>query len=144
MIDGVTNAGALPVLERLLQFSGQRHRLIVNNIANIDTPDFRPVDLSTTGFQETLGEAIDLRRARHGNTGGELRLEDTQQIEFHPNRMTINPEAVGDNILFHDRNDRNIERLMQDLVENASAFRMAAEFMRNRFDLINTAIRERV
>ncbi len=144
MIDGVTNAGALPVLERLLQFAGQRHRLIVNNIANIDTPDFRPVDLSTTGFQETLGEAIDSRRARHGNTGGELRLEDTQQIEFHPNRMIINPEAVGDNILFHDRNDRNIERLMQDLVENASAFRMAAEFMRNRFDLINTAIRERV
>ncbi|MCH7571379.1 MAG: flagellar basal body rod protein FlgB [Planctomycetes bacterium] len=144
MIDGVTNAGALPVLERLLQFAGQRHRLIVNNIANIDTPDYRPVDLSTTDFQETLGEAIDSRRARHGNAGGELRLEDSQQIEFHRNSMTINPEAVGENILFHDRNDRNIERIMQDLVENALTFRMAAEFMRGRFDLINMAIRERI
>ena len=143
MIDGVTNAGALPVLERLLQFAGQRHRLIVNNIANIDTPDFRHVDLSTSGFQEILGDAIDVRRARNGNTGGELVMENSQQIEFLRDRMIIYPEASGDNILFHDRNDRNIERLMQGLVENALTFRMAAEFMRGRFALINMAITER-
>ena len=143
MIDGVTNAGALPVLERLLQFAGQRHRLIVNNIANIDTPDYRSVDLSTSGFQEILGDAIDARRARNGNTGGALEMENSQQIEFLRDRMIINPEASGDNILFHDRNDRNIERLMQGLVENALTFRMAAEFMRGRFALINMAITER-
>ena len=144
MIKGVTTSDALPVLERMLQFSGQRHRMIVNNIANIDTPDFRPMDLNVDEFQAVLGEAIDERRSEHGNAGGALNMADTRQIDFHANGMTITPEATGDNILFHDRNDRNIERLMQNLVENASVFRMAAQFMRGRFDLINTAIRERV
>ena len=46
MIDGLNNADALPVLERVLQFAGQRHRLIVNNIANLNTPGFRPMDVS--------------------------------------------------------------------------------------------------
>ena len=70
-------------------------------------------------------------------------MENSQQIEFLRDRMIIKPEASGDNILFHDRNDRNIERLMQGLVENALTFRMAAEFMRGRFALINMAITER-
>ena len=46
MIDGVTNAGAIPALERLMQFAGGRHRLIVHNIANLDTPGFQPRDVS--------------------------------------------------------------------------------------------------
>ena len=59
MISSVTNSEALPVLERLVQFAGARHRLIVGNIANLDTPEYRPVDASVKGFQAALGRAID-------------------------------------------------------------------------------------
>ena len=38
MIDGLTSSEGIATLERLVQFAGQRHRLIVNNIANFDTP----------------------------------------------------------------------------------------------------------
>ena len=47
MIDGVTNADSIPVLERMMQFAGARHRLLVHDIANLDTPDFRPVVVSS-------------------------------------------------------------------------------------------------
>ena len=57
MIDGVTNTEGIASLERLVQFAGQRHRLIVNNIANFDTPGYRPTDVSVTDFQEQLGDA---------------------------------------------------------------------------------------
>ncbi len=144
MIDGVINSDAIPVLERLIQFAGQRHKLIVNNIANLSTPDFRPQDLDVKAFQATLAEAVDARRAEHGAGGGVLDVKRTRQLEFSRHGLKINPRAAGENILFHDRNDRNLERIMQDLVENASTFRMAADFMRSRFDLINTAIRERI
>lgn len=144
MIDGVTNSDAIPVLERLLQFAGRRHKLIVNNIANLSTPDFRPQDLDVKEFQALLGEAVDRRRAKYGNSGGPLDLKGSSQIEFTKNGLVVRPEASGENILFHDRNDRNLERIMQNLVENALTFRMAADFMRSRFDLINTAIRERI
>ncbi len=127
MIDGVLNSEAIPVLERLAQFAGQRHRLIVDNIANLDTPGYRPVDLSVSDFQKQLAEAVEDRRA--GRKPGPIELQ---------------LEPKGDNILFHDGNDRDLERTMQDLAENFLTFRVANDLMRNRFDLINTAIRERI
>lgn len=144
MINGLTNSGALPVLERMVQFAGQRHKLIVNNIANLDTPDYRPVDVSVKDFQALLGEAVESRRAKHGNVGGDLELRASREVEVGLNSMTLHPEASGENILFHDRNDRNVERIMQDLVENHQVFRIAAQFMRSRMDIINSAIRGRI
>jgi flagellar basal-body rod protein FlgB len=142
MIDGVTNAGAIPVLERLMQFAGQRHRLIAHNVANIDTPDFRPLDVSVEAFQEQLGEAVDRRRAAGGK--GRLPLRDTPQVSADRGGLVLHPEAMGANVLFHDRNDRDVERIMQELVENFMTFRVAADLLKSRFDLINTAIRERI
>jgi flagellar basal-body rod protein FlgB len=128
----------------MVQFSGQRHRLIVNNIANLSTPHFVPTDVSVEQFQEQLSEAVDKRRDRSGNRGGPLPLADTHQVEARPNGLVLRPEPIHDNILFHDGNDRDVERTMQNLVENFSTFRLAAQLLRNRLDLINTAIRERV
>ncbi len=142
MIDDITNAEAIPVLERLVQFAGQRHRLIVDNIANFDTPGYRPVDVSVTDFQELLGEAIDDRRA--GDPDGELKLADSSQVEFLDEGIVLHPEPIGENILFHDGNDRDLERTMQDLVENFMTFRTAAELLRSRLDIINSAIAERI
>ena len=144
MIDGATNADAIPVLERLLQFAGQRHRLIVNNIANFDTPGYRPVDVSVGAFRDQLAEAIDSNRAADGPSRGRLELADSKQVELTPTGVVLHPEPVGENILFHDGNDRDLERTMQDLVENFLTFRMAAELLRGRLDLINTAIQERL
>ena len=56
----------------------------------------------------------------------------------------IEGEPIGANLLFHDGNDRDLERTMQDLVENFMSFRLATELLRSRFELINTAIRERI
>lgn len=144
MIDGVTNADALPVLERMVQFAGGRHRLIVNNIANLDTPYFRPLDVSVDAFREQLGEAIDHRREAHGATGGALELGDSREVLASPTRLALSPTPIGDNLLFHDENDRDLERIMQSLTENFMMFRMATEMFAGRMDLINTAIRERV
>lgn len=144
MIGGVTNGDSIPILERMVQFAGQRHRLIVNNIANFSTPGYRAVDVSVEAFQAQLGDAIDARRARHGATGGELNLRDSRTVRFTSAGIELNPEPIGRNILFHDRNDRDLERTMQDLAENFMSFRLAAELLRSRMALINTAIRERV
>ena len=144
MIDGITNADAIPALERLMQFAGGRHRVIVNNIANLDTPGFRPLDVSVRAFQTRLAEAVDRSRSRNGNAGGALEIDSGDGIEFAPTGVVLYPTPRGDNILFHDGNDRDPEKLMQSLVENFMAFRAAADLLRNRFDMLNTAIRERV
>lgn len=144
MIDGVTNSGSVPVLERLLQFTGQRHRIISNNIANLSTPGFRPADVSVTQFQQQLGKAIDARRSDFGAAGGPLDLRSTREIEFHPATMHLKPQPVGDNLLFHDGNDRDVERTMQDLVENFMTYRAATQLLKSRFESLAVAIRERM
>ena len=143
MIDGLSNSGSLPVLERLIQFTGQRHRIIANNIANADTPGYRPADVSPAAFQEQLAEAIDQRR-ENPTAGRGLSLRSTQQIEIEPDGLTLKPQPSGQGILFHDGNDRDLERTMQDLVENFAAFRFAAQMLRSQFDQINTAITGRI
>ena len=143
MIDGVSNSDAIPALEKLMLFAGKRHKLITHNIANLSTPDYRPMDLNVDSFHAMMGEGIDERRKANGATGGELNLKSTRQLDFNDKQLEVTPEALGENILFHDGNDRNLERIMQDLVENASTFRMAAEFFRSRMALLNIAIRGR-
>ncbi len=142
MIDDIANADTIPVLERLVQFAGQRHRLIVNNIANFDTPGYRPVDVSVESFRNQLGEAIDDRRGRRPD--GKLNPIDSEQVEFLDDGMVLHADPIGENILFHDGNDRDLERTMQDLVENFMTFRTAAELLRSRMDIINSAIAERI
>lgn len=144
MIDGLNNADVLPLLERIMQFAGQRHRLIVNNIANLNTPGYRPMDVSVEAFQKQLGVAVDARRENHGPFGGALELEESNQVSFTSNSLTLHPEASANSILFHDGSEKNIERTMQDLVENFSTFRLAADLLRNRVQLLETAIRGRV
>jgi flagellar basal body rod protein FlgB len=51
--------------------------------------------------------------------------------------------VLADNILFHDGNDRSVERLLQRVTENVYAFRAASQLLRGQFETINAAIRER-
>jgi flagellar basal-body rod protein FlgB len=144
MIDGLTNSDALPVLERLMQFAARRQDLIANNIANISTPNFQPMDVSVSGFQEQLREAIDVRRTGTAGQAAEFRVQSSGEVEFAADGLKLNPTPLGENILFHDNNDRSVESLMQDMVENLMAFRTASQLHKSRIDLLNTAIRERI
>jgi len=142
MIDRLTDTGSLPILERMLQFAGARHRLIAHNVANIDTPDFRPVDVDPEVFQSRLDEAIESRRARGGRGG--LDLRSGGGLEFAERGVVLRPEPAGDNVLFHDLNDRDLERMVQDLVENFMSFRLAADLARGQYDTLRTAIAGRL
>lgn len=145
MADELSSSGEIPALSALLQFSAQRQRLIANNIANINTPDYRPVDVSVADFQQSLKDAIDRRRNQTGGASGDLRFNDTQEVRQDGlGRLVLTPQTPGSNILFHDRNNRDLERLQQAQVENATVYRIAADMLRGRFDLLRSAIAERV
>ncbi len=142
LIDQVTNSGALPVLEKAMQFAARRQSLIAHNVANLSTPGFRPTDVSVGDFQTALGEAVDRRRAA-GRTG-DVRFESTREVKSDSRgRLHLDPHRPTGNILFHDRNNRDLERHMQDMVENLTAFRVSSDFFRSGLELVNLAIRER-
>lgn len=144
MISGMFDSGAMPVLERTVQYAAERHKHIVNNIANLSTPNYRPTDLPGEEFSDALSRAIDARRAENGGPTGELEMDNTRHIRFNEGGIEAREIFADDNILFHDRNNRSLEHLMQDLAENAMKHNGAINFLRNEFELMETAIRERI
>ena len=144
MIAGLFEKGAMPALERLVQFTSRRQAVLADDIANLSTPYFKPRDLAPKAFQATLRAAIDRRRGGAAPTSGPLRPADTDELKFTPDRIEIRPQATNDNILFHDQNNRDLERIMQSLAENTLAHNAGVQLLTNQFDMLKLAIRERI
>jgi flagellar basal-body rod protein FlgB len=143
-IQGITDGGAIPALEAMVQFSGMRQRLIANNVANLDTPGYTPVDADPRAFQAQIARALETASSGGGSKGNGLPLDSRGPLMRRADgSVGLNPSASHENLLFHDGNDRNLERIMQEVSENLLAFRTATELLRNRFRTIDLAIRER-
>lgn len=144
MIHGLFDDGAMPTLERVVQFTHQRHRVLSDNVANLSTPYFKPRDLSPRSFQAAMRDAIDRRRSSTNPLSGPLRLDDTDELRFDADGLKTRPRPSHQGILFHDQNNRDLERTMQSLAENTLAHNTAVEVLRNEYSIMLTAIRERV
>jgi flagellar basal-body rod protein FlgB len=141
MIDGILGGSSLPALERSIQYMSARQRLLAGNLANVETPGYRPTDVAPAAFQQALRDALDQDKV---DQQGRLAFDDSAPVSFSQGGTELKPEVLAENIMFHDGNDRSMERLMQKMQENVYSFRVSAQLLRNQFDLINTAIRERM
>lgn len=140
---GLTDWGPTEALEATVRFAGERHRLIVHNIANISTPDFRQVDLSPAAFQKQLGRAIDEKR-KTGDSQ-KLALESGDELEAQSDgTLRYKPQTPVGGIAAHDRNNRDLERLMQDQAENLMVYRTSLDLLRSRADMMRAALGQRV
>ena len=143
MISGLFDKGALPALERVVQFTEQRHSVLAGNIANLTNPFYKGKDLDPASFQASLQDAIASRRGSITPTSGRLQLRDTDQVQFGRDSMRIQPGDGNQTILFHDQSNVDLERTMQHLAENTLAHNLGIELIRNQFEMIEFAIRER-
>ncbi len=144
-ISELATADAIPALEATVRFASARQKMLAHNIANIDTPDFIQRDVSPAEFQQVLGRAIDERRERWGGHRGELGFSSTRAIRADDHDgFRLEPVEPRKGLLFHDRNNRDLERLMQDSVENVGAHRVATELLKSRYDQLRTAISGRI
>jgi len=144
---GISSTGALPYLRRMMQFSWQRNSLLADAAANIDDPNYHRRDVPVAEFQAAMKTAREREQGLPvpmpmSIANGHGPFSDTESIRFTADGIRLNPVESGD-FRQHDGNDRNLERVMQDLAENALAFRLASELFRKEHDILRSAIRER-
>lgn len=138
MFEKVFNGGPIGALGRMLAFTQARHRVLTENIANVDTPGYVTRQLDPKGFQQALRKALDAEKET-----GELRLKGTEEFHETPaGELVVTPTSEpAENILFHDQTNMRIERQMAMLAENAMMHQTATELLRGQFEKLQTAIR---
>ena len=142
-LNDVINSGAIQTLELSARFASHRQRFIAHNIANLDTPNFVQADASVSGFQRALARAIDEKRSRN-DPGGALHWRESGELKRNEHGLlSVRPTTPASGVLFHDRNNRDLDQLMAQQAENVADFRLTTDLLRNQFELIRSAIGQR-
>jgi len=137
MENGILNSSTIPVLEQVINFAQNRHDVLVGNVANMDTPGYRVRDLSVDTFQDRLKDAIE--------------VSQRQREPMSPGMQASKPgdaiREVSDSIpsiLYHDGSDVGIEQQVLQISKNQFMHNMAISLMSSQFQMLQTAISERV
>ena len=139
MIDSLLSTPTIRMLEQTMSFTQQRHQVLAEDIANIDTPGFVQRDLSVAQFQKALREAFKRNRESLNDS---FEPKSEQELAFEPggSRMQAVPQEKPVGVPFHDCGVRSMEYLMSEMADNALAHNMAAQFLKNRYDQLARAI----
>lgn len=116
----------IDLLTDMLDFRSARHKVIVSNIANLDTAGYKPKELV---FKESLAEAT----AR----GSNVVLTRT-----HPGHLAPLSGRDGRTQLTQAGDKVEIDREMTNLSENNLMYNLTVELLSRRFKGIDTTLRE--
>ena len=137
--DQILHSPARQAVEYAAKFAERRHGVLVENVANIDTPDYQAKRLDPESFHSALRDS--LARARPGE---ELQLKGRQVFSAPSGRLTVKPQnEPAENVLFHDGTNARLETLMTDVQDNAQTYDLMINLLRGRFSTLLTAIRGR-
>lgn len=116
------------ILEKAIEGAASRHSAILNNIANVNTPGYKRVDVD---FKTSLSNAI--KRTSHAKKDTVMRAIDSVQ-----------PEPVKDHsmTLRIDGNNVDVDREMTALSENTLEHNAYVTLLNHRFRIIKSVISE--
>ena len=130
-MDRLLNQGSGPALEKWLEFTDARQRVLAEDIVNVTTPEYIQKDLSLEKFQSMLSDKVEQQKtAAPGSVDFE---EISSEIQ--------NPQS---GMLFHDGNNRSMEKLMTDEAKNALMHTLAVELLKSQLVRCRLALKERV
>jgi flagellar basal body rod protein FlgB len=117
------------LLVKIIEFTRTRHKILAQNISDIDRHEFAPKDLVADEFSDLLNSAIDEHIAYR-----RLVLRDTKNIQFGISG-SFKVQPVVDTYateLLEENRDKYIELQKNKLFENALNQRVAAELLRQK------------
>jgi flagellar basal-body rod protein FlgB len=130
----VTGPSTYDLLRQLAVFGEKRQQVLAENVANIDTPNYKTRDLDNEGFQAALREAV-LAATSPGHAGA-------APVSFAPELFT--PQVISPpNLTFQDAGNRSIEREVTELTKNLLMQNFAVELMAAQTQLLAAVIAER-
>lgn len=120
MADGMT------ILERLLQQTTARHRVLASNIANVDTPNYRARDVT---FDQTLGN--------------EMRIAATNPKHLQPASPSGgSTQVTGEEALsWADQNSVEMDQEVAKMTQNAMLYEAGVALLKKRIQMFKNALK---
>src|SRR6187549_3329743 len=143
MLDSMFANSTLPILEQVVGFTQARHGVLAGNIANMDTPGYRTLDLSPAEFQEQLKKAIEEQHSAAERTiypsqaPGMMPSVDESRTEFFAKE-----QQPFKSMLRHDDNNASLEEQVTEIAKNHAQHNLALSLMTAQFRLLRAAITE--
>nr|WP_231685177.1 flagellar basal body rod protein FlgB [Phosphitispora fastidiosa] len=127
----------MKMLEKGLDASALRNRVIADNLANVDTPGYKRSDVL---FEEELRKAIGRETGLAGKLTHDRHIPIGRKSEFN-----VTPEVVRseDASMRNDGNNVDIDREMAALAKNTIIYSVLAQELNGEFQKIKMAINGR-
>ena len=133
----ITDMPILSMLRTRLQWHQERQRVLAENVANADTPDYRPRDLAPLKFEPPAQPA----RRRHGRAGAHRDRPHRRRRRSGARRSAA--ERDGNYEVRPTGNAVNLEDEMMKVAANQMDYQAATALYTRSLSLIKTALGKR-
>ena len=133
MLRDIFGTVSFKVAEKALDVTALRHQVIVNNIANIDTPMYNKQVVKFESFLKKALDGVDI----------EGKMTHPKHIPInHYDIDTVKPKVITieDLAMRNDLNNVDIDNEMADLAKNTIMYNLLTRFMTFELQQLNTPI----
>ncbi|MBS8263454.1 flagellar basal body rod protein FlgB [Mesobacillus boroniphilus] len=124
-------SNTVSTLEHALNYSSAKQKVIAQNIANVDTPNYKAKDVSFKAvFQGVMGQSFQANRS------------DVRHYDFS-SRASRLPGAVSNPKVNYNENGNSVDldKEMADLATNQIYYNALTERINGKFNSLQTVIR---
>jgi flagellar basal-body rod protein FlgB len=125
----------IQTLERSLDIRARKHEVIVSNIANVDTPNYKAFELIVEDELANMESNKDLNNLTKTHPL-HMSAKSKNNDNFTISRLQLSDEVS----LRGDGNTVNMEKEMAELAENNIMYRTSADILSQKFQSIIKAI----
>jgi flagellar basal-body rod protein FlgB len=117
-----------------MEWSAQRHRVLSQNIGQIDTPDYRPRDIKPVDFKDLAQQAATqpVRVAMTHPSHEPGTLPEAEPYDAQRQRRSFETSLDGNKVV--------LEEQMQKMGETRSKYMMAASLFQRNLAMLKTAL----
>lgn len=139
MFESSSFGRSVNLLQKSLDVGELRRAVIANNVANVDTPNFKRSDVS---FEAELKRAI---KSENSRPAFEASVTDARHMPFHrpTDAQSVEPRVGLDYLTQMNNNGNNvdIEREELDATKNQMMYELMVSAVTHEFTMINMVIR---
>lgn len=120
----ITSEKSTEILNKMINFSALKQKVIANNIANVNTPGYQRLEVN---FDRKLEEAI----------------KTNESINDIKVQVDVTKDKSSNTIRRKDGNSVDIDREVSELMQNSLSYNVYLEIMAKKFKIMKQAMRSR-